>query len=81
MEKYSVWEKWAQNLHRWGIDGPADIFLTAIGPLSVVFAQSLILVRPLFSNSQEWDALAEMIENPAERNLFHTMLQEGNWDE
>jgi hypothetical protein len=81
MEKYSVWMKWAQNLHRWGINGPAEIFLNAVGPVSVVFAQSLMLIKPLFSSSNEWDMLAEMIEDPLERRTFGGLLQEGKWDE
>jgi hypothetical protein len=81
MEKNSVWTKWAQNLHRWGIDGPAEVFLNSIGPVSIVFAQSLILIKPLFSSSNEWDILAEMIEDPSERKAFSGYLQEGNWDE
>jgi hypothetical protein len=81
MDKISVWAKWARNLHLWGMDVPAEIFLKSIGPLSIVLAQGLMLVNPVLNSSPEWGILAEIFENPAERKLFSQLLHEGNWDE
>ena len=81
MDKQSVWAKWARNLHRLGMDVPAELFFKSVGPVSVVFAQGLVLLKPVITDSTEWDILAETIENPDERRLFSQYLHEGNLDE
>jgi hypothetical protein len=81
MDKQSVWAKWARNLHHWGMGVPAELFLKAVGPVSVVFAQGLVLLKPVINSSPEWDILTETIENADERRLFSQLLHEGNLDE
>lgn len=60
---------------------PAEVFLNAIGPLAVIVAQGLVLLKPVITTSSEWDLLAAMLEDPEERKSFGRLLHEGHWDE
>ena len=60
---------------------PAEVFLNAVGPLAVIFAQGMVLLKPVITTSLEWDILAAMLEDPEERKSFGRLLHEGRWDE
>ncbi len=70
---------WAENLHRWGVEGWVANCLEALGPLSTLFAQLVYLGQPLFcraASQDQWRALAEMLEDDGATQTFVAYLRE-----
>ncbi len=66
-------------MQRWGLRAPASAILDAAGPVTLVLAQLIYFGQPfLGSNSGEnqWQALANLLENPAESRSFAAYLRE-----
>jgi hypothetical protein len=77
-----IWQKWADNLHRWGVQDLVATLLEATGPLNLLGAQVVYLGQPLFNQvlpEDHLDALASVLEDPEETQAFTTLLrQQGN---
>lgn len=72
------WEPWARFLHRFEMGRPTAYLLEAAGPLTILFAQLVSLGQPLFSGSKnqaDWEALADMLEDPAQAKAFAEYLK------
>ncbi len=67
------WPRWADSLHKYQLHALAAAFLEAAGPLALLGAQALHFSRTLFPNEQ-LQALAAMLEEPAEARLFAEYL-------
>jgi hypothetical protein len=75
----SFWSTWAQKLHRMGLDGLSAEVLDAAGPLTTFLAQLVYLgqpFRPRSLTTNEWQALAQMLEDPQESQEFAAFLRE-----
>jgi hypothetical protein len=78
-ENQPIWTSWARALQRWGIKEGVASLLEAAGSLGVVFAQLLYLSQPLLTgavSSRSLHAIAEILENPADRQEFVSFLRE-----
>jgi hypothetical protein len=78
-ENQPIWMDWARTLEHWGINTGVASLLEVTGSLCVLLAQLLYLGQPLISGmipSRSVDAFARMLENPAERQEFVTILRE-----
>jgi hypothetical protein len=77
----AMWPKWARFLHRWGLEDFAACMLEATGPLAVLAAQFVYLGQPFINQgtaASHVQALAELLENPAEIKSFAAFLREEN---
>lgn len=73
------WEGWARFLHRFEMEKPAAYILEASGPLTILLAQMVTLGQPLLGGAQNragWEALAGMLEDPAQAKAFAEFLKE-----
>lgn len=80
-ENQPIWLDWARALQHWGINNGAASILEAGGSLCVLIAQLLYLSQPLLSgavSSGSLDAFAQVLENPADRQEFISLLREGS---
>jgi hypothetical protein len=76
---HQMWDGWAQKLHRWGLDGFVASLLEAAGPLTVLGAQVVYILQPLFgrrASGRGMNMLAEMLEEPEQVRLFVHYLRE-----
>jgi hypothetical protein len=76
---HPFWEIWTKTLRRWGMQGFVASLLEAAGPLSTLGAQFVYLGQPLLSSflpRGHIDALATMLDNPAETLQFVVFLRE-----
>jgi hypothetical protein len=76
---HPFWEIWTKTLRRWGIQALAASFLEAAGPLTMLGAQMVYLSQPVLSSIMprgHLDALATMLDNPAETQQFIVFLRE-----
>ena len=77
-----IWQKWAENLHRWGVQDLVATLLEVTGPLNLLGAQVVYLGQPLFNQvlpAGHLDALAGVLEDPEETQAFTSLLrQQGN---
>jgi hypothetical protein len=76
----SFWESWAGTIQRWGLRESAAALLEAAGPLSLIAAQLMYFSQPLVRSSaraDQWNALANLLEEPEERRSFAAYLREG----
>ncbi len=76
---HPLWEMWARTLRRWGMQSFTASLLEAVGPLSTLGAQFVYLGQPLLSSlvsRSHLDALATMLDNPAETQQFVVFLRE-----
>jgi hypothetical protein len=76
-----IWRVWAENLHRWGVQGIVAAFLEAAGPMNVLGAQAVYLSQPLLSplvSNDSIEALAALLEDKAQTHEFTTLLREGD---
>ena len=75
-----IWQDWARNLHRWGVDAWTADLIEAAGPLATLGAQAVYLTQPLLRPAlpeRQLQALAGMLEDPDQRRLFVQTLREG----
>ncbi len=73
------WEPWAHFLQRFEMEKPAAFLLEAAGPLTILLAQVVYLGQPLLGRSKnraDWEALAGMLEDPAQAKAFANYLKE-----
>jgi hypothetical protein len=76
-----IWRIWAHNLHKWGLAGWAASLLEAAGPLNLLAAQAIYMIKPLADTAMpdnHWQALSEMLEDTKEAQRFAALLREGN---
>jgi hypothetical protein len=78
-ETRSSWLRWADFLHRHGLENLAAWALEAAGPLTVLGAQALYIsepfLRPAMTDAQR-DALASLLEDRDEALAFAAFLRE-----
>ena len=65
-------------LQRNRLSGVAAGLIEAAGPLSIIGAQAIYLSQPVIGLGNQWQALAEMLENQDELRHFATFLREEN---
>ena len=78
---HPFWEIWAKTLRRWGMHGLAVSLLEAAGPLTMLGAQLIYLSQPVLRSitpGRQIDALATMLDNPAETQQFIVFLRENS---
>jgi hypothetical protein len=76
---HPFWEIWAKTLRRWGMQALAASLLEAAGPLTTLGAQMVYLSQPVlgsFLPRGHINALATMLDNPAETQQFVVFLRE-----
>ncbi len=74
------WINWARTLQQWGINQGVASFLEEAGTLNVLLAQLLYISQPLLIGAVPPDSLnvlAQVLENPKDRQGFVAMLREG----
>ena len=79
-ENRPIWTSWARTLQHWGINKGVASLLDSAGSLAVLFAQVLYVGQPLLSGAVSYrslDVIARVLEDPAERREFVTVLREG----
>jgi hypothetical protein len=76
--RHAFWSQWARKLQRWGVDQFAAFLLDAAGPLRVLLAQLMVAGSPFFvsRNTQEWQALENLLEDPKESSSFASYLRQ-----
>lgn len=75
----NVWHKWADNLHRLGVEEGAAVLLDLAGPLTLLIAQVIYVGQPLFGRLISTDSLSElttMLEEPSQTKAFIAFLRE-----
>src|SRR5574340_248821 len=73
------WQRWAQSLHRLGATDLAASLLEGAGSLRIIAAQFVHASTPFFSRSEasnQWQALAAMLEDRAASQQFISLLKE-----
>lgn len=74
-----IWQDWARNLHRWGINHIVASVLEATGPLTVLGAQAVYISQPLLKLAfagEYLDALANLLEDHQQQSAFVSLLRE-----
>lgn len=74
-----IWQDWARNLHRWGINHIVASVLEATGPLTVLGAQAVYISQPLLRLAfagEYLDALANLLEDRQQQSAFVSLLRE-----
>jgi hypothetical protein len=74
-----IWQDWARNLHRWGLDHYVASMLEATGPLTVLGAQAVYIGQPLLKlvfAGEYLDALTELLEDDQQQRAFVSLLKE-----
>jgi hypothetical protein len=69
------WIQWAENLHRYELDGIASWLLEGGRPLAILFAQVLYMGRPFLGETA--DELASTLESDDEARAFASFLDGG----
>lgn len=75
-----IWQDWARNLHRWGINHYVAFMLEATGPLTVLGAQAVYIGQPLLRlvfAGEYLDALTNLLEDDQQQRAFVSLLKEG----
>ena len=78
-DQQSVMQSWASRLQQWRVHQLAAALLEASGPLKLVGAQLVYLGQPLLGGlvaNEQLDALAHMLEEPAQTQNFIRYLRE-----
>lgn len=78
---HHIWDKWAKNLHRWGLGELVASFIEAAGPLTLIGAQAIYISEPILDFAipkDDIDALASMLDEPENARRFAAYLREGN---
>ena len=68
-------------MHRLDIARPAAILLEVAGPLTILLAQFVHLGQPFLGGAaagDQWQALAELLEDPTKTKAFAQYLKEEN---
>jgi hypothetical protein len=80
MQPPSNWQKWAEKIERWGLTDLAATLLESSGPISTMIAQLVYVSSPFLpgSQSESWDKLARLFENPTESRSFAHFLRESS---
>jgi len=76
-----IWRVWAGFLQQWGVEEWVAATLEALGPVSILGAQSVVFSLPLLGRivpSDHLDALAELLEEPVQTHAFVTYLREAS---
>ncbi len=76
-----IWRVWASFLQQWGVEEWVAATLEALGPLSILGAQAVLISQPLLSRivpNDHLDALAELLEEPVQTHAFVTYLREAS---
>lgn len=76
-----LWQSWAENLHRWGIQEWVAALFESASPLGILGAQAIYLSQPLLDAwipTKHLNALAMMLEEPLQMQSFATFLREGS---
>jgi hypothetical protein len=79
MESEPSWQKWAENLRRWHLSDFAAWFFDSASPAHLVGAQLVYIGQPFleaFVPKGQFNALAEILEKPAEAQAFAAYLKE-----
>lgn len=74
-----LWANWSRVLRHWGVSDNVAAVLEGSGSLSLLAAQLLYLSQPLFSgvmSTQALKALAQVLEDPAQKQAFVSFLRE-----
>ncbi len=73
-----TWQKWAQSLQRNHLKGIALTLLEGGGPIKVILSQVMLSTAPFFGsgNREDWQAVAEMLEDDAKSRDFSKFLRE-----
>lgn len=75
-----VWQTWAGNIRKWGLEDIVASLLEASGPLTILGAQLAYIGQPLltsFFHERYFSALVDLLENPEQSQLFIGYLREG----
>ena len=78
-ENQHIWTGWSRVFRRWGISNGVASVLEGAGGLSLLAAQFVYLSQPLLSgliSTRSLQALALVLENPAEKREFISFLRE-----
>ncbi len=74
-----LWVNWSRALRHWGASDGVAAMLEGAGSLSLLAAQALYLFQPLFSgliSVKAFQALAQVLEDPAQKQAFVSFLRE-----
>lgn len=72
MQTRQKWSRWANWLHRYGLEALAAALLDAAGPFHLLAAQILYFGRPFFGSEAEM--LARLLESEDEAHAFASYL-------
>lgn len=75
------WEVWIKTLRHWGMQSLVASLLEAAGPLTMLGAQFIYLSQPVLNGimpGRQVDALATLLEDPAETRQFIVSLRESS---
>jgi hypothetical protein len=75
------WEVWIKTLRHWGMQFLVASLLEAAGPLTMLGAQFIYLSQPVLNGimpGRQVDALATLLEDPAETRQFIVSLRESS---
>lgn len=73
-----TWLTWAEKLYEWNINEATASLLEAAGPLTFLGAQVIYFGQPiltLFTVPERTQALAELLENPTDKQAFIEILR------
>ena len=74
-----IWQVWHETLQQWRLDDLTALILDALGPLNLLGAQVVYFSQPFLGKvlpEGHWDALANVLENPAQTKAFSTFLRQ-----
>jgi len=73
-----TWIEWADKLYNWRLNEITASFLEIAGPFTLLGAQVIYLGEPIltvFAAPERTQALAELLENPTEKQAFIEVLR------
>lgn len=79
MENESIWQTWAENLHRWHLHSFAIWLFDSSSPVHLVGAQFVYIGQPLletFIPNGQLKVLTSILEQPTEAQAFVHYLRE-----
>lgn len=79
MQARHYWNEWAQFLHQRGLNETCALFMEALGPLLILFAQFTRIGQPLLELSfpvDQIETMARMLEDQEETRSFIVLLRE-----
>jgi hypothetical protein len=74
-----IWRAWADSIQRWGVQQWVANFLESLGPLTILGAQIVYLVQPIFTQAYAENqllAVARLLEDPHKTQSFAKLLRE-----